>query len=35
MRYRKPRPDWVIYAAISIIWITGLMAIVMNAGTGL
>ena len=35
MRYRKPRPDFIIEAALVIICFTMLMAIVMNAGTGL
>ena len=34
MRYRKPRTDWIIEAAIVIICFTMLMAIVMNAGRG-
>ena len=34
MRYSKPRPDWLIEAAIVIVCFTMLMAIVMNAGKG-
>ena len=31
----KKDMDWLLYSLICIVWVTGLLAIVMNAGTGL